>query len=97
MKKMSDLYKKAIVLLMGVILVAGLTGCATKELCLYPGCDNECIDGTGACYKHGSNASSNTYKSAGGGYSSSTYKEEAKEFSGSIIMAAGFKNLFYFI
>lgn len=52
MKKMSDLYKKAIVLLMGVILVAGLTGCATKELCLHPGCDNERIDGTGACYKH---------------------------------------------
>ena len=50
MKKMSKLYKKAIVLLMGVILVAGLTGCATKELCLHPGCDNERIDGTGACY-----------------------------------------------
>ena len=83
MKKMSNLYKKAIVLLMGAILVAGLTGCTTKELCLYPGCDNERIDGTGACYKHGSNVSSSTYKSTGSSYSSSTYKDESKKESSS--------------
>ena len=81
MKRISNLYKKAIVLLMGVVLVTGLTGCATKELCLHPGCDNERIDGTGACYKHGSNAASNTYKSTGGSYSSSTYKDESKKES----------------
>ena len=83
MKKMSNLYKKAIVLLMGAILVAGLTGCTTKELCLYPGCDNERIDGASACYKHGSNASSSTYKSTGSSYMSSTYKDESKKESSS--------------
>lgn len=83
MKRISNLYKKDVVLFMGIILVTGLTGCATKELCLHPGCGNERIDGTGACYKHGSNAPSNIYKSTGSSYGSSTYKDESKKESSS--------------
>lgn len=80
MKNMSNLYKRAVVLLTGTVLAAGVTGCTTKKLCLSPGCDNVRIGETGACYKHGSNAVSHTYKSSGSN-SGSTYKEEAKEES----------------
>lgn len=78
---MSNLYKKVIALLMGSILVTGLTGCTVKQLCLHPGCNNEAIEGTATCYKHRSNASVDSYKSTGNSYSNSTYKEETKKES----------------
>lgn len=50
--------KKFFVFVTVVTLVFGLTGCAKKRECLYPGCNNEAIGDTGACYKHGKNNSS---------------------------------------
>lgn len=77
---MSNLYQRVIGLLTGTVFAAGLTGCTTEKLCLAPGCDNVRIGDTGACYEHGSNAASRSYKSTGSNYSS-TDKEEAKEES----------------
>lgn len=57
----SNMSMRVVVLIAGFILMTGICGCSTKELCLHPGCDNERIEGTGACYRHGSNASSNSY------------------------------------
>lgn len=79
MNRRFNLYKKTIALSLGIILVVGLMGCTTKKECLSPGCSNERIEGTGACYMHGSNAVSNTYKSTKNSYSSSNYKKDSKE------------------
>lgn len=77
MKKDSNSTFGVVVVIIAFVFVVGLIGNATeKELCLHPGCDNERIEGTGACYKHGSNAPSNSYKSSGSSYSNSSYSDD---------------------
>lgn len=67
----------AVVVIIAFVFIVGLIGKTTeKELCLHPGCDNERIEGTRACYKHGSNSPSNSYKSYGSSYSNSSYSDE---------------------
>ncbi len=79
MKRMRNLHKETMVVVMGIILAAVLTGCASEELCLYPGCDNERIR-DGACYEHLSSARSSSYSSDyNSSYSSSTYEDETEE------------------
>ena len=72
---------KGVVMALGMILVIGMTGCSSKQLCLHPECDNEAIEGTGACYKHGSNAKKNSYKGSGSSYSNSTYMSTSSSSS----------------
>lgn len=55
---MGRLLKKSFMLVTVASFVFCLTGCAERQECLYPGCDNEAIGDTGACYKHGKNNSS---------------------------------------
>lgn len=52
---MRRLLKKSFMLITVASFVFCLTGCAERQECLYPGCDNEAIGDTGACYKHGKN------------------------------------------
>lgn len=52
---MRRLLKKSFMLVTVVSFVFCLTGCTERQECLYPGCDNEAIGDTGACYKHGKN------------------------------------------